>query len=84
MRALLFSCLLGMLSPVALAQPKKPDKKAQEEATKQFNEAEAHFKLGDYDKALESYKAAYVLSQEPLLLFNIGQTVYIFIKPNYF
>jgi tetratricopeptide (TPR) repeat protein len=74
MRAILSILLsVALSSPLAIAQPKPKDPKTREEAAKLFNQGEAHFKLGDYDKALESYKQSYVLTQEPLLLFNIGQ-----------
>src|SRR5687767_1629312 len=38
-----------------------------------FEEGETFYKVGEYDKALESYKQAYILSKEPALLFNMAQ-----------
>jgi tetratricopeptide (TPR) repeat protein len=79
MRRLLGLFLVGFslcLSPsVALAQPKVPDEelKKQMEAQKRFEEAEKLYNIGDYEGALTGYKEAYLLSNNPDLLFNMGQ-----------
>ncbi len=41
-------------------------------ARKRFEQGEAYFKAGTYDKAIEEYRAAYDLVPRPGLLFNIG------------
>lgn len=74
--------LLG-LAAIAEAAPKgssaskkgeaKPDKAARERAAALFQEADANYKIKEYEKALAGFKEAYLLSQEPVLLFNIGQ-----------
>jgi hypothetical protein len=45
----------------------------EEKAMKLYDEAEVYYKLQNWQKALEKYEAAYLLSQQPELLFNIGQ-----------
>lgn len=76
---------LGLAAPAALAQsPKGKDPKGKEpkddpaatkeaEARRLFGEAEALYNVGEYEKALELYKQAYLLSQAPALLYNMGQ-----------
>ena len=66
---LLCSFLLTAGSPLALAAT--PEQ--MEKAAILFEAAEKNYKVGDYEKALEGYKEAYVLSGEADLLFNIGQ-----------
>lgn len=58
------------LSAPALAQ--QPDGDAIERAKKHFEVAELHFKEGEYAQAIEQYRKAHALSQEPVLLFNVG------------
>lgn len=43
-----------------------------EDALAHFEQAEAYFRAGAYDKAVEEYQAAFDLVAEPALLFNIG------------
>jgi tetratricopeptide (TPR) repeat protein len=69
MRSWLFALLPG-LSAVAYAQPAPTDIS---EAEQIFNKAEEHYKLQEYEKALEGYKEVYRLIQNPALLFNMGQ-----------
>jgi tetratricopeptide (TPR) repeat protein len=38
-----------------------------------YAEGSKHFDLGEYDQAIEAFEAAYRLSHEPALLFNIAQ-----------
>ena len=38
-----------------------------------YDEGFRHFNVAEYPQAIESWKQAYLLSQKPLLLFNIGQ-----------
>jgi hypothetical protein len=54
----------------AFAEPSEADIK---KASALFDEAEKKFKIGEYQLALADYKAAYLLTGEPALLFNIGQ-----------
>ena len=41
-------------------------------AASHFKQGQAYFKLGDYDRAIAEYQAAFDLSAEPSLIFNIG------------
>lgn len=50
-----------------------PSNDAREKAAALFKQAEAYYRVQDYEKALEGYKQAYLLSLEPSLLFNMGQ-----------
>ena len=43
-----------------------------EKAAAYFRQGQAYFQRGDFDRALGEYKAAYQLSKEPSLIFNIG------------
>jgi tetratricopeptide (TPR) repeat protein len=67
----LLLCSFLLLSRVSVAQTTTPEQMQQAAAT--FELAEKNYKVGDYEKALEGYKEAYVLSGEADLLFNIGQ-----------
>lgn len=64
-----FAAAVLMAAPVG-ADP-SPENLAKAEAA--FKEAELHYKVGEYDKALEKYREAYLLSEAAPLLFNIGQ-----------
>jgi tetratricopeptide (TPR) repeat protein len=67
---------LSPLAPIQ-AQPKGAakglSKEQRERAKKLFDDAEAYYNIGEYDKALSGYREAYLLSKEPALLFNMGQ-----------
>ena len=67
--------VLGLTITEAQAQPKKsePTNAQMEQAKALFTKGEDHFKLGEFDKALEAYKESYKLSHAPLLLLNMGQ-----------
>jgi hypothetical protein len=80
-----FAALLSFqmaLSP-ALAQSKKDKdkqdaaKKAEDqkltEIKKYFEDASIQYKTGEYAAALENFKKVYAMTQEPSVLFNIGQ-----------
>ncbi len=43
-----------------------------DQARKHFDQGEAYFKAGTWDKAIDEYGAAYALVPRPGLLFNIG------------
>jgi tetratricopeptide (TPR) repeat protein len=62
--AMLFCALLGF-SGVALAQTAG--------AAKLFDTAETYYNVGEWEQALKNYKEAYILSKEPVLLYNMGQ-----------
>jgi Tetratricopeptide repeat len=60
-------------TPIALAQQTPPASGNLEQAMRLYDEAEIHYQLQEWEKALEKYKEAYRLSREPEMLFNIGQ-----------
>lgn len=68
--------LVAFLAFFSLAEARekpKLDKKTREKARALFEEADAHYKIKEYEKALQGFKEAYLLSEEPVLLFNIAQ-----------
>jgi tetratricopeptide (TPR) repeat protein len=77
---------LGLLLMIGLSaevyaqkkgEPKKPDAPKSdpqmEQAKALFAKGEEHFKVGEFEQALEAYKESYKLSKAPLLLLNMGQ-----------
>src|SRR5690242_1678652 len=44
-----------------------------DEARRLSDEGLAHFKQGEYDAAIDSFRASYQLSPLPVLLFNLAQ-----------
>lgn len=56
----------------ARAQP-ATDQGNADKAAALFDEGKRHFDIGEYTAAIASWKQSYLLSSEPLLLFNIGQ-----------
>lgn len=68
------SLLAALALPASPAQAQKKPSKANLAAAKaQFEAAETHYRLQEYEQALDAYKESYRLSQQPELLFNIGQ-----------
>lgn len=67
----LILCFL-LAAPPALAK-EELDPKIRERAAQLFEDAEALYKVKEYEKALVGFKEAYLLTSEPTLLFNIGQ-----------
>jgi len=67
---------LALVALVALAAlfvaPARAQSEDREKAAAYFRQGQAYFQRGDYDRALAEYKAAYQLSKEPTLIFNIG------------
>jgi tetratricopeptide (TPR) repeat protein len=62
------------LLPTAVAQPKsKTSAEEIKQAKEHFEEAEAYYRVGEYEKALEGYKEAYLLAKKPAILFNMAQ-----------
>lgn len=70
-RCVLSGVLAISLSVGVAAQPKEDDPR--EQAAAAFLDAEALFKVRDYEAAFAQYKKAYLLSREPSLLFNMAQ-----------
>jgi hypothetical protein len=65
-------------APEALIPPPVADAAAKPDAEHQrartlYQEATAHYNLGENREALQKFKDAYRLVREPVLLFNIGQ-----------
>ncbi len=56
------------------AQPAGPDPAADDraKAAAHFKQGQAHFKADDFDRAIAEYQAAFDLSAEPSLIFNIA------------
>jgi tetratricopeptide (TPR) repeat protein len=54
-----------------VARPARADDLAAARAA--YKNASQHFKLGEYEPALEAFKEAYRLREDPSFLFNIGQ-----------
>lgn len=77
MRTILLTLLLCFLTfgqAQAQQPPKNPPAQDPMERAKQLHkEGEDYFKLGEFQKALDSYKEGYKLSHKPLFLLNIGQ-----------
>jgi tetratricopeptide (TPR) repeat protein len=71
------------LGPEALGAPTKeesligglvvPSGEREEKAEAIYRQAEAHYHIQDYESALKGFQEAYLLSQAPDLLLNIGQ-----------
>ncbi len=70
MRLIAWIVLLGLASPAAAAPVSA---KARAEARAHFAAGVAAFDRGDYDAAVDEYKASYDLSHAPALLFNLAQ-----------
>jgi tetratricopeptide (TPR) repeat protein len=50
----------------------EPTADGRAKAAAHFKQGQAYFQLNDYDRALAEYQAAFELSAEPLLIFNIA------------
>jgi hypothetical protein len=62
--------VLLLASGVATAQPKSEDTL---KAAALYDTGKRHFDIAEYAAAIAAWKEAYLLSSEPLLLFNIAQ-----------
>jgi tetratricopeptide (TPR) repeat protein len=62
-----FFVVMVVMARVAIADPTERAK-----AAAHFKQGQEFFKVADYDRAITEYEAAYALSNEPLLIFNIG------------
>ncbi|HMG57972.1 MAG TPA: tetratricopeptide repeat protein, partial [Kofleriaceae bacterium] len=69
MAAVALGAVLAASAAPAAAQP-APGTRAR--AAARFKQGQEFFKAGDYDHAIAEYEAAYQLSREPLLVFNLG------------
>jgi tetratricopeptide (TPR) repeat protein len=67
--AAIAACAILALAGRAAGDP-APAQRAR--AAARFKQGQEFFKLGDYERAIGEYQAAYELSQEPLLIFNVG------------
>ncbi len=68
--SLLSLALIGLWSGSALAAPADP---AIVEARKHFEDGTKAFNLGEFDRAVKEYKAAYNAKPDPVFLYNIAQ-----------
>ncbi len=63
--------LVALLTPaLALAQASSSD----EEARTQFERGRVAYDAGDFEAAVQAFRQAYLLSNRPALLYNIGQS----------
>src|SRR5262249_25337375 len=62
---------LGIGPPVALAQATDP--RAIEKAKERFERGQRLYTISRYREALDEFKEAYLLKQDPALLYNIAQ-----------
>jgi tetratricopeptide (TPR) repeat protein len=60
----------GLFGPVRLGHTQTGD---EAEARRLYQEGRRHYNIGEYERAIERFKAAYLISQAPLLLYNIAQ-----------
>lgn len=66
-------CALLLGAAPSLAAPKKMSEAELEKAAARFDEADKLYQKGEYARALGIYQDLYLNTEEPLLLFNIGQ-----------
>lgn len=69
-RALACTIFVAMIGGVASAQPRPEDV---QKAAALYDSGKRHFDIAEYGAAIAAWKEAYLLSSEPLLLFNIAQ-----------
>lgn len=58
---------VGLLAQTAWAESEP------EAAKRHFREGTSHYDLGDFQQAIDSYKAGYRIKPDPVFLYNIGQ-----------
>jgi hypothetical protein len=65
-------------SAPAQARPRRTElaegKGSREEARALYDEAVRHYNVAEYDQAIEGFKAAYLITGDPSLLFNVAQS----------
>ena len=72
--ALFLSCLLiGSAQAAPKKSAQKSKEEAREKASELFSKSKAYYNIHEYQQALNGFKEAYILSQEPVLLLNMGQ-----------
>jgi tetratricopeptide (TPR) repeat protein len=71
MKRWLVFALLACSASASADPPAAPS--ADQQAAALYDEGKRHFDIGEYAAAIASWKQSYLLSNEPLLLFNIGQ-----------
>jgi len=59
-------------APLA-AGNRPPDPQTNVDAVRLYDEGLLYFRIGEYDRAIESLKAAYLKAPMPALLYNLGQ-----------
>ncbi len=69
LRTLIAGASLSLLVGTAAADVKKDKARGKQ----LYDEGLSHYNLAEYDAAITSWKASYLLTKAPLLLFNIGQ-----------
>lgn len=72
----IFAFAIGSHALTATAQPAAPAPPTRAKADRAaalYDDGKRHFDIGEYAAAIASWKESYLLSSEPLLLFNIGQ-----------
>src|SRR5262245_29492475 len=69
MRALL---ILALLTMPARAQPRPVDDATKQKAIAHFRQGDEYFKHSQWDNAIREYQAAFDLTGEPLMLFDIA------------
>jgi len=71
-RAVAFAVFVTFVTLWARPAGAQPDPANREKAAAHFRQGQAFFQAKDYDRALAEYQAAFDLSAEPLLIFNIA------------
>lgn len=69
----LAGALLFFAGPALGQSPDNIPQEDREKAAALFQKAEAYYTVQEFDKALELYKEAYLLSLQPELIFNMAQ-----------
>jgi tetratricopeptide (TPR) repeat protein len=72
-RTIAVASFLAAQSP-ALAQPTAPLPSSSDEGAKLYEEAVKHYNLAEYDAAIRAFKAAYLATEAPELLYDIAQS----------
>jgi len=71
-RAIALAVFVTFITSWADPAGAQPDPGNREKAASHFRQGQAYFQAQDYDRALAEYQAAFDLSSEPLLIFNIA------------
>ena len=71
-RAIALAVFVTFITSWAHPAGAQPDPGNREKAASHFRQGQAFFQAQDYDRALAEYQAAFDLSSEPLLIFNIA------------